>query len=118
MPCVFCGADGPLTLEHVFPDWLRPFLAVHGDEDGTHRRQVFRVGGEETDRSHKGAPATLTVRSVCAGCNNGWMSRLEGRAKPFLETMLRGHSRTYYAGGQEVIATWLVKTALVAGSKF
>jgi hypothetical protein len=63
-------------------------------------------------------PATLTVRSVCAECNNGWMSQLETRAQPFLETMLRGNGRLYYDGGRTTLATWIVKTALIVGSKF
>jgi hypothetical protein len=119
MPCVFCDADGPLTLEHVFPDWLRPFLTIEGEhETGTQRRQIFRVGREVTDTSFPAAPATQTVRSVCAECNNGWMSQLEGRAKPYLETILRGHGRSYHREGRTLLATWLVKTALIAGSRF
>jgi hypothetical protein len=46
------------------------------------------------------------------------MSDLEAEAKPYLLSMIEGHGRRYYEHGQEVIATWLVKTALVAGSKF
>ena len=69
-------------------------------------------------RSRPGKPATLTVRAVCAECNNGWMSRLEEEAKPYLESMILGNGRTYHGTGRTLIATWFVKTALVAGSKF
>jgi hypothetical protein len=46
------------------------------------------------------------------------MSDLEREAKPFLLSMIRGHRRMYYRRGQCVVATWLLKTALVAGSRF
>ena len=118
MPCVFCHQNVPLTAEHVFPAWTRPFLADPEGGHGTHTRITIRAEGPDEERSHFGQAATLTVRSVCADCNNGWMSRLEGAASPFLLTMLRGNSRTYYEGGRRLIATWLLKTALVAGSKF
>lgn len=118
MPCVFCQRNEPLSAEHVFPRWTQPFLAESQDDEGTHTRITIRAGQADDTRSHRGKPATLTVRSVCADCNNGWMSRLEEQAKPYLLTMIRGHGRTYYEHGQALIATWLVKTALVAGSKF
>lgn len=119
MRCAFCGHDGPLTAEHVFPAWIRPFLEDPGGGLGKHRRTTIRFGEPEDQRhEYRGGPAELTVRSVCAGCNNGWMSRLEVEARPFLATVLRNHGRTYYEHGMSVLATWFVKTALVSGSKF
>jgi hypothetical protein len=114
--CIFCRRDVPLTVEHVFPKWTRPYLTSGGT--GTHTQMTIRTGEPTKEHSHKGAPATLTRRSVCAQCNNGWMSDLEVKAKPFLLSMIRGHTRTYYATGQTVIATWMLKTALIAGSRF
>lgn len=118
MPCVFCEQDGPLTAEHVFPKWLQSWLAHEEGETGTHVRTIIRGGTEIEEKSRPGKAATLTVKSVCAACNNGWMSGLETEAQPFIETMLRGNGRSYYAGGRTTIAAWLVKTALVVGSKF
>lgn len=114
--CVFCGATGKLSGEHVFPDWSQPFLESEAGP-GTHVRRVIRAEGK-TKTVHRGLPATATVNSVCAPCNHGWMSRLEEAAKPYLVSMLKGHHRTYHRGGQKLLATWALKTALVAGSKF
>lgn len=118
MPCVFCRRDVPLTAEHVFPRWTQPYFADPDGQHGTHRRVTIRADSETVETTHRGQPATLRVRSVCAECNNGWMAELEANAKPFLVTMLRGNTRAYYERGQTLIATWLVKTSLVAGSKF
>jgi hypothetical protein len=118
VPCVFCRKDGPLSDEHVFPKWLQPHLAPDG-EDGTHRRLIFRAGETEVaEHAYRGQPATQVVKAVCKECNEGWMGRLEGEAKPYLLSMVRGNTRSYYRQGQTLIASWFVKTALVAGSKF
>ena len=79
---------------------------------------TIRTGEPVEERSFSGPPAMRTVKSVCADCNNGWMSALEVKASPFLLTMIRGNTRVYYEAGQMAIATWLVKTALIAGSRF
>jgi hypothetical protein len=120
---VFCRRDVPLTAEHVFPKWTQPYLLDAEGELGTHTRVTIRAGQGATDeRSHRGRPATATVRSVCGDCNNGWMSRIEQEAKPRLLAMLR--DKSMFAGTQMhfderdrlVLARWLVKTALVVGS--
>jgi hypothetical protein len=84
----------------------------------THAVTIRAGDPEPEEHSRPGKAATLTVRSVCAQCNNGWMGRLEDQARPYLLTMIRGNGRTYHATGRTLIATWFVKTALVAGSKF
>jgi hypothetical protein len=118
MPCIFCRRDVTLSAEHVFAKWIQPYLTDPEGGQGTHHRITLRAGQPEDRQAHRGGPASLTVRSVCPECNNGWMSDLEAEAKPYLLSMIAGHGRTYYERGQELIATWLVKTALVAGSKF
>lgn len=119
MRCMFCAHDGALTAEHVFPAWAKSYLDDPDGGAGTHRRTTIRLEEpEDQQREYKGRAAELTVRSVCARCNNGWMSQLEGDAQPFLATMIRGHGRTYCERGMTTIATWFVKTALVAGSRF
>lgn len=115
--CVFCLSEEPSTGEHVFPRWLQPLIGDPEGEPGTHHRTILRRGETARRQRYSGALATQTVRSVCEECNTGWMSRLEGEVKPFMEGMVVNHGRTPYPRGQEVIATWLVKTALVAGSK-
>jgi len=53
------------------------------------------------------------VKRVCAQCNNGWMNEIEGRARPFLSSLIQGHGRTLYREGQQRLATWAVKTAMM-----
>jgi hypothetical protein len=54
------------------------------------------------------------VRHVCRTCNHGWMSNLEGEAKPILTPMLLGQPTELPVAAQATVATWSIKTALVA----
>ena len=105
--CVFCGG-GPLTLEHVWPQWVR--------------RDVYSAA---TSFVHDFAPRTgtvdpwssqgidITVRAVCATCNGGWMSALEGVAKTTLIPMSEGKYRVLKNDDQQIICLWALKTALM-----
>lgn len=97
--CVFCGGL-PLTREHVYPQWLQQFSAPRAyiQREGSHQgpfpqtvvRQnamgqyvvVDEVRGNRTPILHE-----VTVKSVCATCNNGWMSTLENSIRGPLKKM-------------------------------
>lgn len=109
MVCAFCGG-GPLTEEHVLPDWLRAhwsapgpstYLSGRGDAEGDTRTTFQRVAG------------TQTVRDVCGICNNGWLATLEGSAKGNLLRMIEGQPVTLDQGAQTIVATWGAKTMMV-----
>ena len=55
----------------------------------------------------------LKVRWVCEDCNNGWMSRLEGRAQPFIQPLLDGKAQFVEADAQAIIALWAIKSTMV-----
>ena len=67
--CAYCGTEGNLTREHVFPGFIdsrertrtgEPMISNVRD----HGKEKI-VGGE------------LTVADVCAACNNGLLSHLD-----------------------------------------
>jgi hypothetical protein len=58
-------------------------------------------------------PFKLTANVVCAGCNGGWMSRLEVAAKSYLDGMLEGRGRELHAGGQADLARWALLKAII-----
>jgi hypothetical protein len=49
---------------------------------------------------------TMTANCVCAKCNNGWMSAVEGRTKRFIEPMIEGTVVELDTEAQAAIATW------------
>src|SRR5882724_13273323 len=62
--CAYCGSAGPLTKEHICPDFLIR-------ESPGYRTFVDRARDE---RVHKSPP---TIRDVCGRCNNGALSALD-----------------------------------------
>jgi hypothetical protein len=76
---------------------------------------VVRVKLGDAWPEHRGFPDALqhaTVKVVCEPCNNGWMSRLETEAQPFILDLLAG-AGVLGAYGLQVIGRWAVKTAMM-----
>ena len=82
--CVGCGkpfTEVARSREHILPEWLaieveQPDLSLN-----QYRHNEDKVE-DELLRSHD--LGSFVIKNVCGDCNNGWMSRLEGRAKPML----------------------------------
>ncbi len=68
--------------------------------------QITRVSANAETKRFPGKPFTITVGAVCPACNEGWMSNLEGRAKPYLAGMIQGRGRELHLEAQQIIAAW------------
>lgn len=108
--CVFCRRESKLTLEHVFPSWIQRYLPY--SQHVTDVSHAQKIEGEEV-RSWTAGELDITVKRVCAECNNGWMSTLEGMARPALVPLMAGRRRRLAPAEQEIIAVWAIKTALM-----
>jgi hypothetical protein len=106
--CIFCGSASDLTREHVLPDWLTE-IGLDIEPSIHHAGPLNRV-----PRQWSAKPFRTTVKMVCATCNNGWLSRLEGAAKPVIAPLIRGEPRRLPVDDQALIAAWTCKTALVS----
>jgi hypothetical protein len=93
--CIFCLKPGT-TDEHVFGLWLREFFPRTPADTRTHRvttwgsdrhGKIYAMPQSSIQRGHSGAKK---VPYVCAGCNNGWMSRMEARTRPILMPLIQG----------------------------
>src|SRR5712691_7894058 len=113
--CIFCGGAG-LSKEHVWPVWTQdymPFTHIEKSmrrEDFDNNKQVTRV----MTTQQQGHMSTTKARVVCKRCNNGWMSRLEKKAKPILIPLIRGEKKTLDKESQKIVAAWIAKTVMVA----
>lgn len=128
--CLFCGSTQSLTKEHVFPDWLSDFLPQTGLNEGFYAFENSN-SNESTDKpllsdennsswvnltDGRCIPShNYTLKLVCAQCNNGWMSALEGSAKSMLEDLILSEkpNLNFSQEESEVLALWSYKTALV-----
>src|SRR5262245_1847826 len=66
--CAYCGSDGPLTREHLWPESLHRRLIEVSDE------KLNKFWDRRTGKIIQGEP---TLRDVCASCNNGLLSSLD-----------------------------------------
>jgi hypothetical protein len=81
-----------------------------------HYRRDEDEGEDELLRQH--GLNNFAVKNVCESCNNGWMSRLEGRAKPFILDLMDAGTKPggLTADGRLVISRWAAKTAFMIAS--
>jgi hypothetical protein len=102
--CAYCGSSGPLTREHLWPTSLHARLKeINGNEPNSF--WLRRIG-----KDVEGEP---TVKDVCAGCNNGVLSELDGYAcelfdRYFVREMDR-HDTISFAYDYHRLKRWLLK---------
>ena len=96
----------------MFADWLLKELECQklpmlfsrraGDGSTTAHRTGITMG-------------SFRLKKICEGCNNGWMSRLEGRAKPLMLSLMKRARSLPDLDGEEcrILARWAGKTAII-----
>jgi hypothetical protein len=118
--CVFCGAQGKLTEEHAFADWLEPYVPLCGVGSHTTSHAVNKLPvTSPSDRIETWKKGLLHKRKklkiVCKRCNNEWMSRLQTQVKPILLPMIQGHwPETMSAWDRRGLAAWATMFTMVA----
>lgn len=121
--CIFCGGT-PLTNEHVFPRWAHRL--VTGSDPKGHAvipdSYAFSEIGPALDLNGEievidNKPGRLVVnaphlqtKSVCAPCNNGWMSGLEAEAKPLISRLMQGQQVKASKEEASTLVRWAQKT--------
>lgn len=122
---MFCGGL-PLTREHVYPQWLQQFSGPQSfiDRQGGYQRsvpqtvarknsrgeyvEILESRGKKTPNLHE-----VTVKAVCAACNNGWMSALEGQVLPTLRKLANHDQLVLDRNLKDLLAAWAHKCFLM-----
>lgn len=107
--CVFCGVRPGNTKEDAWPVWLMSFL--HPNRTPYAHVHAGRWHSPQVTRQWRGKQ--FRVGGYCETCNNGWMSRLEAEAKPFLTQMIRDESFAFSKKSQKAVARWVYLKTLV-----
>lgn len=116
--CAFCNYHGKLTGEHVWPEWLQTLLPLElHDSHHFHLiikpQSLFEHRNSIINRQRRsGDPGSRKLPTVCADCNNGWMSRLQERAKDHLIPIVQGQW-TDLSNFSDLVAKWCVMTTMV-----
>lgn len=102
--------------EHVLPQWLakevfipKATLNHYLRDENENKDQLLRKHGLNN----------FAVKNVCATCNNGWMSLLEDRAKPFILELMNEEANIHAglrAEGMLAVSRWAAKTAFMIAS--
>lgn len=116
--CIFCLTPST-TKEHLFAQWLREAFPRTARDTRTigltrwgqdKRGKVYSMPTRAIRQGHSG---TTTVPFVCAGCNSGWMSRMETRARPILRPLIYGLPHSISTFDLKVLSGWIGKTVMV-----
>jgi hypothetical protein len=111
--CIFC--NGPrLSKEHVWADWLKAYIPMEMTKHSTGIAIVNKTNTESSIKPNTGDPRRRTIRVVCKTCNEGWMSKLQEKAKPFLLPLIKGERTVLGEEAQKVIAAWAAMAIMVA----
>src|SRR5262245_28941269 len=108
--CIFCRARVN-SVEHVWPKWAME-LVTSPDSRG----HVSWSRGAEPPKTFlaNANSVDLQVRHLCKGCNNGWLSQLEGDVKSVISAIILDMPVVLYRNIQRIIAAWCFKVALIA----
>jgi hypothetical protein len=114
------GCEEPLvkaiaSREHILPEWLAakvedPALSLK------HYRHDQETAEDEILRTHD--LGSFAIKNVCVRCNNGWMSRLETKAKPTLLGLMHMRAGLFQLSVEERanVSAWAIKTAFMLSS--
>jgi hypothetical protein len=116
--CVGCGkpfTEVERSREHILPGWL----AQEVEQPGLNLNQYRHNEDKDEDellRSHD--LGSFVIKNVCSACNNGWMSRLEGRAKPLLLDLMNMKASLLQLSREHrtTVSAWAIKTAFMIAS--
>lgn len=109
--CAFCEQGGKGSREHIWPKWAHPYLP---NVPHSHIRQRTKGPLILEEWQREGPPSSITVAAVCQDCNNGWMSRMEAAAKPWLLPILQRQPISFDAIAQNCLARYFVMKSMVA----
>jgi hypothetical protein len=106
--CIFCGEAAKMTSEHIWGEWIQEHVPRTSNKHSFADVFVAKPGEDEPTavRIRAGDPINSQVSVVCGECNNGWMSRLQERAKPFLIPLFAGIPEILTDASQRAIAAW------------
>ncbi len=106
MGCAYCGSETEKTDEHVYAKWMREASYATG--------QTRMTLGDDPKPKRTYTGLYLALKDgVCRTCNNGWLSRLENRVKPWLAPAIRGEAMALAPETQPAVAAWACGKALL-----
>jgi hypothetical protein len=112
--CIFCGAKGPLTHEHIIPEWASTVLLGPDPADYLRIIHADYLHGVEYSKKRADLAPVVVCGGTTADCNSGWMEDREDLVRPFFKKMMVGRPQSLTMRKQAMTATWAVMKAMTA----
>ncbi|WP_114743524.1 hypothetical protein [Vibrio cholerae] len=115
--CIFCGNQGKMSKEHLWPNWLNNLSEK--DENAKYQEgAAYGIANNESNQFkmnvRSGDVMTKKYRVVCRTCNSGWMSSIEESVKPILLGAFGDCDKFLTNKELKELSTWLVMKNMVA----
>ena len=112
--CIFCG-NLLLTQEHIYADWLYPYLTKSYPRTRHEFNIRTNINGPIIEGANikNGNPTTKKIKCVCQTCNGGWMSALQSEVKPILLELLNGNWNRSTTAQQLTLSAWITMFVMV-----
>ncbi|BBM04154.1 hypothetical protein [Microbulbifer sp. GL-2] len=114
--CIFCGQSG-MSKEHFWPNWIREHIKkdnskkyIRGSVQGVPKGNEI----EKNEHYRSGDVTTITFRTVCKSCNNGWMSKLEEDLKPIILNSIGNCDQLLSESETLWLAKWITMKTMVS----
>lgn len=113
--CVFCDRPAKMTHEHVWGQWIAPYINASANSHRAHQ-VLLRTNGQHREGSKKrpGAPLVANAPVVCGDCNSGWMSVLQNTAKEYIIPLIEAKPVLVTQEAQDVIAAWATMVTITS----
>lgn len=115
--CVFCGAPGSLSAEHVFPRWIVQHInpTITATKNGRYGHNILDKDGVKRagKLSRPGDWKSISLRILCQKCNNGWLSKIQQDASLVIPPFLRGKFAALSDHNILIINRWIMNLAMV-----
>jgi hypothetical protein len=98
----------------VWPTWLGKFIPKDAPNYSASSTIIYAEGTDVTRRIVNGDSKSRRVKRVCGDCNNGWMSRLQKRAKPIVLSLALGEQATLDKEAQRTLAAWSAMSTMTS----
>jgi hypothetical protein len=104
-----------MTEEHLWSEWMHPYLPQLMNAKVQAGRQIVRRGKIMSENMIRpGHVFTKRFRLVCKRCNTGWMSGVETDVKRILIPLLQGQPIMLRRGDRKKLAIWIALKVMVA----
>ena len=112
--CIYCESDASLSKEHIFGQWLKPYVKSNSTKSVHFTSLVQPDPGtkvpiqtvEKGKLSKNWKPHLIHLKIVCTSCNNTWMSEIQESAKSYLLELLIGRWPEFDTNAMSIIASW------------